>query len=100
MPAETRIQVETNARLVQRDRRGTPGRLDHVLKPVVEVGAELPRLGRDRNPGSYLCLFPDRADLTVNRSEESVGTSHVGRCQGKLCAGRTGQVADAGERSP
>ena len=43
--------------LVQCVRRRPPGRLDHVLEPVVEVGSELPRPFRYRNPPGRLRLF-------------------------------------------
>src|SRR5262249_16832631 len=39
---EPRFEVETHDGFVQGVRRGAPGRANGILKPVIEVGSELP----------------------------------------------------------
>src|SRR5215831_16741012 len=49
--------MDADDHLVQCVCRGSPGGLDHMLQPVVEVGSELPRPFRYRNPPGHLRLF-------------------------------------------
>src|SRR6516162_9743926 len=57
--AEARLEVDPDDRLVQGVSGRAPARLDHVLKPVVEVGGNPPGFGGNGDAPDRFGLFLD-----------------------------------------